>query len=488
MTSSTDKFEFKEGGEGGTPSAEERDLNEPSILYKVLKTISIVIVWMAIGLWSEVNGATFQDLMFKNSATYASMSNAISMRGAGGLAGSILGGGLLVDRFHSKAELILAICVAVCAVLNAIVPYSQWIELLFALFLLEGWLEVIINVAGQVVIMDIWKDKANGPLHLIHLGYGAGSFIVPQLVAPFISDVLPTEEEAITNPACDLTSEELSLNSTNITTVAPEPSDNLATGFWIVSACIAAISALWFGYFFFDKRKAENGAASQAKDLKIKQIFNPNTCSPGHPVYAILLYILMFMWIYSAVAGERIYAKYLYSYGRQQACLSKQEAANILTAFWLSFTAGRFGGFMVTNFIPMKIFIFIEGLGSLAAGLVLFFFGSNKTVLWASVCVAGIFIGPCYPSGLAWANRYMTVTAVGVTVLSIGAGVSDLTFLPAVGSTVDSVGISAMTAFALGFGVVCAALPIAMQGVACTRGDRFEREEAEEDGTQQSSH
>jgi len=48
MSSSKEKFEFNEGGEGGTPSAEERDLNDPSILYKVLKTISIVIVWMAI--------------------------------------------------------------------------------------------------------------------------------------------------------------------------------------------------------------------------------------------------------------------------------------------------------------------------------------------------------------------------------------------------------------------------------------------------------
>ena len=64
----------------------------------------------------------------------------------------ILGGGLLVDKFHSKADLILAICVAVCAVLNAIVPYSQWIELLFALFLLEGWLEVIINVGKFLYI------------------------------------------------------------------------------------------------------------------------------------------------------------------------------------------------------------------------------------------------------------------------------------------------------------------------------------------------
>ena len=90
--------------------------------------------------------------------------------------------------------------------------------------------------------MDIWKDKASGPLHLIHLGYGAGSFIVPQLVAPFISENLPTTEETIDNSVCATVTN--SSNSANITTLAPIPSDNLDVGFWIVSACILAVSVL----------------------------------------------------------------------------------------------------------------------------------------------------------------------------------------------------------------------------------------------------
>ena len=151
----------------------------------------------------------------------------------------------------------------------------------------------------------------------------------------------------------------------------------------------------------------------------------------------------------------------------------------MLSAFWISFTVGRFAGFMVTSFVPMKIMIVIEGTGNLASALVLYFFSDNIWVLWLCIYVSGVFIGPCYPSGLAWANRYMFVTASGVTVLSIGAGVSDLTFLPAVGSTIDAMGISAMTIFVLGFGVACCALPILMSIVACYRGDRFERNEGE---------
>lgn len=43
------------------------------------------------GFWSEINGATLQDLMYNTGTNYEAMSKAISMRGAGQLAGSILG-------------------------------------------------------------------------------------------------------------------------------------------------------------------------------------------------------------------------------------------------------------------------------------------------------------------------------------------------------------------------------------------------------------
>ena len=99
--------------------------------------------------------------------------------------------------------------------------------------------------------MDIWKDKASGPLHLIHLGYGAGSFIVPQLVAPFISENLPTTEETFDNSVCATVTALAtnSSNSANITTLAPIPSDNLDVGFWIVSACILAVSLVRLFFF-----------------------------------------------------------------------------------------------------------------------------------------------------------------------------------------------------------------------------------------------
>ena len=71
-------------------------------------------------------------------------------------------GGLLVDKFHSKAELILALCVGSCAALNAKVPYSRWIELFYVIFLLEGWMEVVVNVGKHVCDSVLYNDTKFG--------------------------------------------------------------------------------------------------------------------------------------------------------------------------------------------------------------------------------------------------------------------------------------------------------------------------------------
>lgn len=333
--------------------------------------------------------------------------------------------------------------------------------------------------------MDIWKAKASGPLHLIHLGYGVGGFIVPKIVAPFITDKIATD--VIVNPLCVDFNQSHNLNqSGNTTTPTPQPSDTVQYGFLIVSGIIVAIAGIWLFYFFCDKSTKESTQNQVVKDkTTIREIFNLNTCAPGHPFYAFILYVLMFFWIFIAVVGERVFAKYLYSYAREQACFSKDNATTLLTAFWISFTVGRFAGFVGAFLVPMKVIIFVEGIGNFASAIVLYFFSSNEYVLWICVCISGLMIGPCYPSGLAWANRYIVVTATGVTVLSVGAGVSDLSFLSTIGYFVEKMGVSVMTTFVLGYGVLVCVFPIIMQSVACTRGDRFEREDQEREDDNQ---
>ena len=59
--------------------------------YKLYKCIIIIIFITFQGLFLEVIGPTLQDIMHVTDSSYSSISNAMSMRGAGLVAGSALG-------------------------------------------------------------------------------------------------------------------------------------------------------------------------------------------------------------------------------------------------------------------------------------------------------------------------------------------------------------------------------------------------------------
>jgi len=337
--------------------------------------------------------------------------------------------------------------------------------------------------AGQWLVMQIWQEKASGPLHVLHLGYGAGAFIVPQLVADFISEKLPDAEENL-NPKCLSESLNNTLNSSvtvqfanspiaNVT-ITTESSESLQYGFIIISVIVFLVAGILFFYAFLARKDKAMQVLAQEK-MSLKKILDLNTCAPGHPYYAFLLYALMSCWIFVSVAGERTFAKYLYSFARDDQCYDKQLALNLQMAFWLSFTAGRFIGFVITNFIPMKFIIFIEGFGILVCTIAIFFGKAHRVLLFTFVSLAGIFIGPCYPSGLAWANRYIEVTGVGIMVVSIAAGISDISYLATIGSLIENSGIAVLTSVLLGYGIFTAILPVIQHAIARTQGDRFER-------------
>ena len=179
-------------------------------------------------------------------------------------------------------------------------------------------------LAGQLVIIDIWDDKASGPLHTIHLGYGVGSFVVTQLMEPFISSKIPS------NSYLAFVS-----NDTNITgsSTLVVPSETLQDGFWIITALTIAISLPWFAFSLFFKHNT-NTTSKRDRDgnYRLRHLvptLNPNSCAPGHPVFVVIMYFMILIWSFVVMALERIYSKYLYSFAREQNGFTKQEAANI---------------------------------------------------------------------------------------------------------------------------------------------------------------
>lgn len=332
-------------------------------------------------------------------------------------------------------------------------------------------------------------------MHILHCGYGAGSLVVPQLVKPFLSTREPKTASKFyiqnclnqTKSTTNLTiTQTFSVSDAPTTTAQPED-NHFEYGYIIVMAVNLAIAGVFYVYYCCNRHSTDDAAEqpeqSELQEKTLRQIFSFHSCSPGHPVYAGVIFCFLFVWFYVAVGGQMVFANYLYSYTRDLMCLTKSEAANIQSTFWFGFTAGRFSGFIAAIWIPMKVLIFIEAGGNLACALVLYFNPSNMTIIWAFSCASGFFVGPLYPTGIAWANRYITMTGVAYTITLIGGSLAGVSFTVAIGWLFEHKGPGPFMAFVLGYSVLACFLAICMHLVARTRGDKYEREEIEENLT-----
>ena len=342
----------------------------------------------------------------------------------------------------------------------------------------------LILTAGQKSVVSIWREKASGPLHLIHLGYGAGSFLVPQIVKPFLSKrTAETSSQFFLHNCNNIGNVSSAQNDTQLPDDGQEGENNFENGYIIVMAIILSVASIYYAFFCCSRRQIQKSPNDQIEAIKTaKEIFNFSSCSPGHPYYAAMILAFLVIWFYISAGGQMIFANYLYSYCRDMLCLDKDHAADIQSMFWIGFTAGRFMGFVAAIWIPMKILIFIEAGGNLMSAVVLFFNPGNATVVKIFALISGFFVGPLYPSGIAWANRYITMTGLAYTITLIGGSLAGVSFTVAIGWYFEHKGPGAIWYFVIGYSCVACVTAIMMHLVARTRGDKYEREEDRDEG------
>jgi len=97
---------------------------------------------------------------------------------------------------------------------------------------------------------------------------------------------------------------------------------------------------------------------------------------------------------------------------------------------------------------------------------VLYFNSTNTNVVWAFACISGFFIGPLYPTGISWANRYITLTGVAYTITLVGGGMAGVSFTVAIGWFFQHNGPKPMLYFVIGYSALACALAISMHLVA----------------------
>ncbi len=112
-------------------------------------------------------------------------------------------------------------------------------------------------------------------------------------------------------------------------------------------------------------------------------------------------------------------------------------AAGMTALFWATATVGRLVAVRLSTFMTPGRLVTVSAVGSMGAFLV------ARIPGWAvpGFGIAGLFMGPIFPGGLAWIRRTFPAraTRISATVIA-GAGVGGAIFPPAVGATVDLYG------------------------------------------------
>ncbi|XP_053391751.1 sodium-dependent glucose transporter 1-like [Mercenaria mercenaria] len=463
---------------------------EQTTLQKVIKTILLVVVWSCIGMCLEITGPTLIDLKIRIKTDYESISSAISGRSAGFFIGSALGG-VLVDRLGLYCDLMVAICLDLMAVSAASVPWVPMTELIFFVSLCAGTFEGVINIAGQKLIINMWKENSASPLHILHGGFGIGSFIIPLIANPFLAKPAPDDKnDTFGNVSCDSQCEVNFTTTPGPTTTTEKrylaDTSRIEYAYGIAGLIAVVVSLVFYTYHFFGKKERqiirksmENGTGNDKSDtrtLTFKEMFNPATCAAGRFLYGVEIFVLVFLFFMQAVGGERVGGKFIRAFSIDYHHFSSDDGSYINTVFWIAFSCGRVGAFVAAKWIPIRILILIETGGCLASSIALVFLGtSGPLALWVIMPILAVFIAPLFPSGIGWANFHIEVTGIAITVFLLGGSIGGLIYMKLIGFLYDSYGPKMFLYTLLGYGIAVFVLAVLMDVVGAQHGSRFDK-------------
>lgn len=204
------------------------------------------------------------------------------------------------------------------------------------------------------------------------MGYGLGSVIVPQLVAPFLDPRFSggAVQTGYNSTCANNDSEHIS--STTISYVLANTTDNetgpkypadFVTAYWILAGVSLTMSCVFLLYYihgrvtgvrldeYSQQKKNDNELPSFKESLSLR------SCSPLHPHYGAMLIACLFFYYIISVPLIRAFSKFIFSYARDGPCLSISASTSLESAYFAAVTIGRLCAFLASSLLHMKIIL-----------------------------------------------------------------------------------------------------------------------------------
>lgn len=318
--------------------------------------------FLVVGLSLSLLGPALTDLRERTGADIGGIGILFVGQSAGYIAGSFVGGALF-DRFDGHR--VMAGSLGVLAVGLALVPTTDDLTLLFAVFVILGLGAAVTDVGANTLLMWELGAGVGRAMNVLHLCFGVGALLAPLVV----------------HLGLDLAARGAAMSC-------------VVLGIW--SLTVPAPSS-----------------PTQQRDEHTHQT---------RPMLAVLA---TFFLLY--VGMEVGFAGWIYTYG-EEIDLTPLAATWLTTTFWVGFTVGRLLSSALGQRVRPKVLLTWACSATIVAALVLIV-GDGRTVpLWVGTAMMGLATAPQFPVMLTYLERRIKVTGTATAWFVGAAGVGGLAF------------------------------------------------------------
>lgn len=438
---------------------------------------------------AEIVGPTIPDLTERLCVNYEEISRALVGKSIGVGIGSIVGG-FCNEIFYNHVDLFMSLSLYLMAIACACLPLVDELWFVFAMLVLNGFGDGIINTGGfnlyiyfnrstgysnfnigimvtnieysddfvyfpggNTMEMHLWGESVAPHMHALHFGFGLGALIAPQIARPFLSPI-PDDDN---HTACD---EDYYVNGTSL---ASESRIEIAYG--IIGIVVFLFACVIMAFYI---RGPPEGYPKRVPNKSLKTLLSASSCSRGYTIFAIQLLILLFFFFMQAIGGERAFGKFLFSFAIEaDVKFTKDEASYLQTAFWASFTFGRLAGALVAKFVSINLMIIGNIIGALITSIVMSIWAPTvPEVLWVFTCFMGIFLAVAFPNGMSWSNIHLDMNSMAVMLLVFGGAVGGFIYQSVTGSLFENEGPETLMYVMVGYALALAVVYSIMQTIA----------------------
>lgn len=370
------------------------------------QTFTYYASFIALGMTTASLGPTLLGLASQTGSALNEVSILFTARSFGYLIGSFVGG-RLYDRLPGHRTMGAALFVI--ALLLASVPTIPLLWLLTFVILAVGFMESIVDVGANTLIVWVYRDRVGPYMNGLHLFFAVGALLAPLL---FYLGVGVT--------------------------------GNNSLGFWLLALLLVPVVVL------FLPLPSPQAIVSQPEHVQV------------HPKLFLLVLVVIF---FAAIAGaESSFGGWIYTYGIKTNLLNQETATIANSAFWGAFMLGRVASIPLAARMRPRVILVTDLLFGFGGILVMLVFPTSAIALWVGTILFGFGIASAFPTLLTFAGRHMTITGAVTGWFFVGASIGSMTMPWLIGQLFDSV--SAMSVLwviggALGLGLAAFGLILA---------------------------